>query len=646
MRKLLLLIITVFLFSNIANAGNPQKRICGSMDNLNRLQQEDPDLKNRMQQIETFTNAYLKDKKNQNTINAVITIPVVFHIVYNTSAQNISDAKCQAQINQLNLDFAKLNADAANIPSVWQGIAANTNIQFCLAKRDPAGNSSTGIERRQTTVTSFSTNDNIKRTANGGLDAWPASSYLNLWSGNLSGGVLGYAQFPGGSASTDGVVLLYSSIGSVSSPGTAAPYNLGRTATHEVGHWLNLYHIWGDESGCTGSDNVGDTPNQGPENFGCPTFPHTDGCTSTSPGVMFMNYMDYTDDGCMYMFTNGQSTRMNALFANGGARASLLTSVGCQAPTGSTCGTPTGLTSSLITTGSATISWNAISGALSYNIQYKTSSASAWTVTSSTTTTKALSGLSSGTINQFQVQAVCSAGTGTYSAITTFTTTSTGCSDIYESNNSSGYSKSIPVNTDISALIGNSTDVDWFTFTTVSPNTKIKITLTNLAGDYDIRLYNSSFYSIGLSQNGGTTAETIIYNATSASTYYLRIYGYNGAYSSTQCYKLRISTSGINFRISGQEENDIVTTIEESSFIAYPNPAHDLINIRYNSTATGAINVRIFDMIGRTVKSLNANVDEGENKFSMDLAELNKGIYFVEISNADKKLVKKIILEN
>ena len=130
MRKLLLLITTVLLLSYNANAGNPPKRICGSMENLNRLQQEDPDLKIRMQQIETFTNAYLKDKGNQNTINAVITIPVVFHIVYTTSSQNISDAKCQAQINQLNLDFAKLNADAANIPSVWQGIAANTNIQF------------------------------------------------------------------------------------------------------------------------------------------------------------------------------------------------------------------------------------------------------------------------------------------------------------------------------------------------------------------------------------------------------------------------------------------------------------------------------------------------------------------------------------
>lgn len=181
MKKNLLMAGIGVLFSLLANAGNPTQRNCGTMDNLSRLQSEDPGLAQRMQQIESMTNAYLVNHKNQNTTNTVITIPVVFHIVYSSTAQNISDAQCIAQLNQLNLDYARLNSDASNTPSVWQSICPNTNIQFCLAQRTPTGAATTGIERRSTTVTSFSTNDNVKRYANGGLDAWPSSSYLNIW---------------------------------------------------------------------------------------------------------------------------------------------------------------------------------------------------------------------------------------------------------------------------------------------------------------------------------------------------------------------------------------------------------------------------------------------------------------------------------
>ncbi|MBL0103942.1 MAG: zinc metalloprotease [Bacteroidetes bacterium] len=321
MNKKLLLIGIGMLFSVLVNAQSVSHRNCGTMDNLQQQMAADPGLASRMQQIENQTAAYLNAHKNQNSTNAIITIPVVFHIVYNTTAQNISDAQCLAQLNQLNLDYARLNSDAGNTPSAFAGLAVNTNIQFCLAQRDPNGNPTTGIERKQTTTTSFSTNNGVKTATSataGGMNAWNSANYLNIWSCNLSGGVLGYAQFPGGSASTDGVVLLYSSIGSIAKPGTATPYNLGRTATHEVGHWLNLYHIWGDDTNasnqCSGTDNVGDTPNQAGENYGAPAFPHTDACSPSSPGVMFMNYMDYTDDNAMNMFTAGQTSRMAALY--------------------------------------------------------------------------------------------------------------------------------------------------------------------------------------------------------------------------------------------------------------------------------------------------------------------------------------------
>ncbi|MFM8488944.1 MAG: zinc metalloprotease, partial [Bacteroidota bacterium] len=188
-----------------------------------------------------------------------------------------------------------------------------------MAQQDPSGNPTNGIVRVQTTVNGFSTNDNVKFSSSGGSNIWNRDRYLNIWVCNLSSGLLGYAQFPGGPANTDGVVIDYQAFGT---NGTAqAPFNLGRTATHEVGHWLNCYHIWGDDgTACTGTDQVSDTPNQADENYGCPVFPVIS-CNNGPNGDMFMNYMDYVDDGCMNMFSLGQSTRMAALFASGGSRA-------------------------------------------------------------------------------------------------------------------------------------------------------------------------------------------------------------------------------------------------------------------------------------------------------------------------------------
>ena len=165
----------------------------------------------------------------------------------------------------------------------------------------------------------------------------------------ISGGLLGYAQFRVEVLPQMRESFYTPRVGSPCQSGTLSPYNLGRTATHEIGHWLNLFHIWGDDgTACTGRDLVADTPNQGSENFGCPAFPHTDNCTSGN-GVMFMNYMDYTDDGCMNMFTAGQKTRMQALFVSGGSRFSIVSSQGCVPPSGGSCGLPTGLNTTSIT---------------------------------------------------------------------------------------------------------------------------------------------------------------------------------------------------------------------------------------------------------------------------------------------------------
>ncbi len=306
------------------NSGTDLKRNCGTMDYLNDVYAKNPGYKKTLEELNNYALEYSKIHKGEQN-NLLVTIPVVVHVVYNTSNQNISYEQIKTQIDVMNRDFRRLNVDSSNTPSVFKPVASDPLIQFCLAQRDPQNNPTLGITRTYTTVTSFGINDAVKFNSTGGHDVWNRDKYLNLWVCNLGSGLLGYATFPGGNPATDGVVIGYLYFGTI---GTASPpYHLGRTATHEIGHWLQLYHIWGDDNGaCWGSDDVDDTPNQGPENYGCPTFPNIS-CNNGPDGDMFMNYMDYTDDGCMNIFTNGQSLRMNSALS--GPRAPILTSNGC-----------------------------------------------------------------------------------------------------------------------------------------------------------------------------------------------------------------------------------------------------------------------------------------------------------------------------
>ncbi len=303
-----------------------RKRICATMEVDERLMKTVPTYRENQTAIENLTKNYLL----RGVLRAeVVKIPVVVHVVYNTPDQNISDAQIQSQIRILNEDYRKLNTDVTAVPSVFQPLAADAKIEFALACKAPGGGTTNGIIRKSTPVAGFSPNDAVKFSRDGGSDAWPRDTYLNIWVCNLTGGVLGYAQFPGGPADTDGVVIDSTAFGDT---GTAAsPFNKGRTATHEIGHWLNLRHIWGDDcpSGdqCSGSDLVADTPNQECMNYGCPTFPHVS-CSNGPNGDMFMNYMDYTDDACMVMFTHGQSARMDAAIS--GPRSAIMSSDGLK----------------------------------------------------------------------------------------------------------------------------------------------------------------------------------------------------------------------------------------------------------------------------------------------------------------------------
>jgi len=229
------------------------QRNCGTVEYQQMLEQQNPEIIQQRNAIENFTQQFIANDEGGD--RAVITIPVVVHVLWNTAVQNISDAQIQSQIDVLNLDFRKLNTDASSVPAAFTSLASDSELEFCLASVDPDGNPTTGITRTNTSLSEFNyPGSAMKFDAQGGKNAWPRNNYLNIWVCNMSGTILGFAQFPGGGASTDGVVIDYIYFGT---NGTAtAPFNKGRTATHEVGHWLNLYHIWGDDNDCSGSDEV------------------------------------------------------------------------------------------------------------------------------------------------------------------------------------------------------------------------------------------------------------------------------------------------------------------------------------------------------------------------------------------------------
>ncbi|MDQ0850494.1 hypothetical protein QFZ65_002432 [Arthrobacter sp. B3I9] len=308
---------------------NPRVReLCGTMEVHRRLLNESITYQERRALIDNRALAYELQTRSIAR-SGVTTIPIVVHVVHNPAdpSQNISETQVHNQIEVLNQDFRASNSDVSQVPAVWTDRVADCNIEFQLAAQDPDGNPTDGITRTPSTVPFFTTElDDVKSSGTGGADPWPSDDYLNLWvctelRDGIGRVILGYAQFPGGPPTTDGVVIAGFCFGT---GGTAQPpFDLGRTATHEIGHWLDLRHIWGDDRGsCSGSDLVDDTPNQADATFNKPSFPQTS-CNNGPDGNMFMNYMDYTDDAAMFMFTHGQSRRMDACLE--GARASFLT---------------------------------------------------------------------------------------------------------------------------------------------------------------------------------------------------------------------------------------------------------------------------------------------------------------------------------
>jgi len=324
-RSILLIVITL---STAISGFTQQFQRCSSMEYLQKLEAADPALVIKRSLQESASRDWI-NAQTAGGHHTIINIPVVFHILYNDSSQNLSDAVVLSQLDVINEDYRRLNPDTGQTPLAFRAVAADCEIQFCLAQRTPGGQSTNGIIHKFTSVTSFSDYEQTKFDQFGGDNSWDASKYMNVWVAAFSNpNFLGIGTFPNSvPPENDGIVINYKACGRIGNH-LMDHYNKGRSLTHEVGHYLNLLHIWGDDGHlCSSDDFISDTPLQTSETYGCPAYPRYDSCSATLPGVMFMNFMDYTDDECMNIFTLGQKMRM--LSALNLDRTSLLTSDGC-----------------------------------------------------------------------------------------------------------------------------------------------------------------------------------------------------------------------------------------------------------------------------------------------------------------------------
>jgi hypothetical protein len=555
MKKKLCLFILLFTFFAYITYS---QRLCSTHENHVRLLQSDAAYRNARKQLDELP-LHSTNYKTDETQLAPITIPVVVHVLYNRWDDSLTDEQIYSQIEVLNQDFQLLNKEVNEIPEEFAKVASPTAIRFALAKRKPDGSATNGIVRKFTTKISFSDNDDMKFSEKGGDNAWDTRQYLNIWVCRLNNNLLGYAQLPGGPPETDGVVINPIAFGTC---GTAKfPYNKGRTATHEIGHWLNLFHIWGDKPRCEGTDYVDDTPPQSQPTHGIPKKQPS----SCGHNSMYMNFMDYTDDAGMAMFTAGQARRMEQLFEPGGFRHSIIFSEGLKEPN-ETAHEPLPLSDI---------------DCASENFSTRSS---AKTLTSNATA--------------------------------------------YGQINFSGKN-------------------DWYEFTNNKVQNNMYISLTHLGADLDVALYDHNGLLLARSRKRGTRPEAIVWNDAEIGKYYIRVYGYRGAFSN-QCYVLQTQISKTVFK---KEEDDVEEyeenkpeEMEMSASRIYPNPAGSYTHLEVMSDADKDMSIELSDLLGCTVKSYHFFVREGFNSLYMELTDLPTGIYHVWAKNGVSDFKQRLFI--
>ena len=619
MKQNLIILCLVFFYCSINNNILSQ-RTCGSVDKMKEYFSKNPEKKSKRLNLEDLIINDVDNEIPKLTMN----IPVVFHIIYNTPEQNISDAQILSQLDVLNEDFNRTNADAFNVPSDFDSIVASMQINFCLSKQDPNGNLTNGILRKQTSINGFNLFDSIIHyDHSGGSDAWDTDKYLNIWVCKINSGILGWAQFPAaGVPETDGVVIDYQHFGTL---GTAIyPYNKGRTTTHEIGHYFNLFHTWGDNY--CGDDWVNDTPIQEGPNYGCSNHP-SPSCNNN--GDMYMNYMDYSDDACMNSFTIGQRNRLWSSLYN--YRLSLLSSYGCNEiaqgnpdakieiifPIGEIEGCHNPLYPEVVITNKS--NETLYTGLIKYKVNGSNFKYQSW----------------NGTLNQNEKDTILLSGFA------------------IGGNNHIVYAKFINPNNSIDLDSSNNYDSQIFK-TNGGTNININLITDNYADENSWKLLNQNNNVIDQGQNLLNNTHYIYNYCLENSCYKFIIndsygdgfccsYG-NGNISINKDYNnIEIAsltyfsyTDTIEFCITSLSDNSLETNIN----YIYPNPAKEIIFINYNNFNTYLpIFAEVYDVFGRITHKKTL-----DNMY-MDVSDFKTGIYMINLKQENKIITEKIIIK-
>ncbi|MFN5629952.1 MAG: M43 family zinc metalloprotease [Bacteroidota bacterium] len=693
MKKIVLPIFLSLLFTSYSFSQKFNKCITHEMF-LEQIK-NDPQFLENQQNLEIETHEFTAHQNQNRSAAAVKIIPVVFHVVHEYGNENISRAQILDQLRTLNEDFRRLNPDTVNTPQPFKSISGDTEIEFRLATLDPNGNCTDGINRLYSPLTN-NARDNIKAL----VTPWPRNKYLNVWvvksienSSGSAGTVLGYAQFPGGSAATDGIVLRSDRTGSI---GTS---NDGRTMTHEIGHWLNLRHIWGDAT--CGNDQVSDTPVHNDANSGCPQFPHlSSNCSgSNANGDMFTNYMDYSNGTCMNQFSIGQGTRMNAaLTSSTSGRNNLSTSANLISTGTTTVVTPncapvadfTPFLPTLICPGTSvtfndetyratptSYSWSFPGGTPStsteinpvvvYNTPgtYQASLTVSNAVGSNTFSRQSLiivapeNAQENDTLTQgFELQDIPNdkwlvvnrtVGSKTFVRTSTSKFAGTFSAFVDNFNNTDG---------DIDELISPTfdfTNIDSLSITykyayaqrttSAASSNRLQVYLSNECG----KTWTLRSNSFGTSLATVAAQNTAFYPTLTAQWKNVVVPNITAFANGTSVRIKFVFTSGDgnnlfidNIQINGNSTTSIQEINLENVFSIQPNPTQGIVKVT-SSKFNGSINeVSIVNLLGKQVYKINS-IDKNTN-LNFDLSEFSDGIYFLQIKTNKGNLTKKIVL--
>jgi hypothetical protein len=637
------------LFSQKTFAQSPHRGCYTHEYSQERLIQN-PSLIEDIKNIERHTDLYNSRKHLQT--RGIITIPVVVHIVYRTAnpEENITEAQVLSQLTALNKDYRRLNPDRLKTPSVFKPFAADCGIEFQLAKRDEKGNSTNGIMRYPSNrITPWGKDDDVKMPSKGGVEAWNTSKYLNIWVCTIGNGVLGYSTMPGATTPMfDGVVIdprYFGTTGTVISP-----FDLGRTTTHEVGHWLNLLHLWADAD--CGDDRVSDTPTQFGPNYVCPTLPHLS-CGNTTNGDMFMNFMDYTDDACMNMFSQGQKTRIESLFSRGGVRASLLLSDGLRPV--NPCVAASTIAIKNITLNSAYIDWVGDTSN-HFSIDFRKQNVGDWErleVAKKQSVT--LLNLQSDTVYEFKINSYCTDNQTVTTSIFTFATLQdlTICKDIFEPNNTFSSAKPISTDRTIMGVLSSKTDIDFYQIanTALAPRglRNLEITLQNLSADFDLYVYDRFKQLIGYSTKTNLQSESVLIQNAPITNYYIRVLSRQGE-NSPDCYQLTVKTlDSIALR---EKPIDGGVNKKVAPLVVSPNPVSDVMTLDFEAASDpqnaqnteGPAFVTLHDLLGRAVEQKTFDIKQVMNHLEWDISAIPDGFYLLAFYYNNRVFSQKILI--